>query len=133
MRENARKEGDYIISEDALGTSYKHPSFGMLSFNRTHGGHSNLFGSSIQHNDTIHMVLREGVVTRGLNDDWYVGEDEILEVEMSQSQFAELITSMNVGTGTPCTIKYLRGKGRINEADFINKRQQITNEFNCRL
>ena len=36
MRENARKEGDYIISEDALGTSYKHPSFGMLSFNRTH-------------------------------------------------------------------------------------------------
>lgn len=126
---NARKEGDYIISEDALGTSYKHPSFGMLSFNRTHGGHSNLFGSSIQYNDTIHMVLREGVVTRGLNDDWYVGEDEILEVEMSQSQFAELITSMNVGTGTPCTIKYLRGKGRINEADFINKRQQITNEF----
>ena len=71
MRENARKEGDYIISEDALGTSYKHPSFGMLSFNRTHGGHSNLFGSSIQHNDTIHMVLREGVVTRGLNDDCY--------------------------------------------------------------
>ena len=129
MRENARKEGDYIISEDALGTSYKHPSFGMLSFNRTHGGHNNLFGSSIQHNDIIHMVLREGVVTRGLNDDWYVGEDEILEVEMSQSQFAELITSMNVGTGTPCTIKYLRGKGRINEADFINKRQQITNEF----
>ena len=129
MRENARREGDYIISEDALGTSYKHPSFGMLSFNRTHGGHSNLFGSSIQHNDTIHMVLREGVVTRGLNDDWYVGEDEILEVEMSQSQFAELITSMNVGTGTPCTIKYLRGKGRIGEADFTNKRQQITNEF----
>lgn len=129
MRENARKEGDYIISEDVLGTSYKHPSFGMLSFNRTHGGHSNLFGSSIQHNDTIHMVLKEGVVIRGLNDDRYVGEDEILEVEMSQSQFAELITSMNVGTGTPCTIKYLRGKGRINEADFINKRQQITNEF----
>lgn len=129
MRENARKEGDYIISEDALGTSYKHPSFGMLSFNRTHGGHSNLFGSSIQHNDTIHMVLREGVVIRGLSDDRYVGEDEILEVEMSQSQFAELITSMNVGTGTPCTIKYLRGKGHINEADFINKRQQITNEF----
>lgn len=129
MRENARKEGDYIISEDVLGTSYKHPSFGMLSFNRTHGGHSNLFGSSIQHNDTIHMVLKEGVVIRGLNDDRYVGEDEILEVEMSQSQFAELITSMNAGTGTPCTIKYLRGKGRINEADFINKRQQITNEF----
>lgn len=26
MEENIRKEGDYIISEDALGTSYKHPS-----------------------------------------------------------------------------------------------------------
>lgn len=126
---NTRQEGDYIISENALGTSYKHPSFGMLSFNRTHGGYSNLFGSSIQHNDTIHMVLREGQVTRGVNDDWYVGGNEIIEVEMSQSQFAEVITSMNTGTGTPCTIKYIQGKGRIAEADFINKRQQITNEF----
>ena len=73
MEENIKKGGDYEISENALGISYKHPSFGMLSFRRTHGGHSNLFGSSIQHNDTIHMVLREGKVTRGLNEDWYVG------------------------------------------------------------
>lgn len=101
----------------------------MLSFRRTHGGHSNLFGSSIQHNDTIHMVLREGKVTRGLNEDWYVGGHEIIEVAMSQSQFAEVITSMNVDAGVPCTIKYIQGKGHIDEADFINKRQQITNEF----
>lgn len=129
MEENIKKEGDYEISENALGTSYKHPSFGMLSFRRTHGGHSNLFGSSIQHNDTIHMVLREGKVTRGLNEDWYVGGHEIIEVAMSQSQFAEVITSMNVDAGVPCTIKYIQGKGHIDEADFINKRQQITNEF----
>ena len=54
---------------------------------------------------------------------------EIIEVAMSQSQFAEVITSMNVDAGVPCTIKYIQGKGHIDEADFINKRQQITNEF----
>lgn len=128
-KEEAHKEGDYLVTDTSLGKEYMHPAFGMLSFNRTHGGHSTLFGSSIQHNDTIYMILREGSVTRGLNDDWYCGGNEILEVEMSQSQFAELITSMNVGTGVPCTIRYMKGQGGIPKPDFINKREQITNEF----
>ena len=127
---NAHKEGDYLVSEDQLGKTYKHPSYGMLSFSRTNGGHATLFGSSIQHSDTIVMTLREGEVTRGLNDDWFHGDNEIVQVEMSYSQFVETIASMNVGTGVPCTIKYIQGKGRIPEPDFINKREQITGELN---
>lgn len=129
MEKEIRQEGDYTITESIHGTTYRHPSFGMLSFSRAHGGHSNLFGSSIQHRDTIHMVLKEGAVSRDLNEDWYSGGNEIMEVEMSQSQFAELITSMNMDSGVPCTIKFIKGKGKIPEPDFINKREQITNEF----
>lgn len=79
------------------------------------------------------MVLKEGTVSRELNEDWYFGGPEIVEVEMSQSQFAELITSMNMDSGVPCTIKFIKGKGRIPEPDFINKREQITNEFKERM
>lgn len=133
MEKEIRQEGDYTITEGIHGDTYHHPSFGMLSFSRAHGGHSNLFGSSIQHRDTIHMVLKEGTVSRDLNEDWYFGGPEIVEVEMSQSQFAELITSMNMDSGVPCTIKFIKGKGRIPEPDFINKREQITNEFKERM
>lgn len=50
-----------------------HPSYGMLQFIRTAGGKTSLFGSSIEHNDTIKMYLRHGDVTRDLNNDWFFG------------------------------------------------------------
>lgn len=129
MNREWKQEGDYLISEDHIGKCYKHPSFGMISFSRQQGGKTNLFGSSIQHNNTISLVIREGQVSRGLNEDWYFGDKEIIRVEMSQSQFAELITSMNNGSGVPCTINYIQGKGNISNADFANKQQQFNEEF----
>ena len=59
-----------------------HPSYGMLQFNRvSHSGGTALFGSSIQHKDTITMYLREGEVSRCLNNDHYFGHKQIVEVE----------------------------------------------------
>lgn len=107
----------------------KHPSYGMLSFNRTSGGATPLFGSSIQHRDTIKMRLMEGEVDRHLNTDWYFGHKEIVAVEMSYSQFAEAITSMNQGCGVPVTIKYIQGKGRIEDCPFTDKKKQFEDEF----
>lgn len=107
----------------------KHPSYGMLQFSRTSGGATSLFGSSIQHRDTIRMKLREGKVQRGLNTDWYFGDKEIIEVEMSYSQFAEAITSMNMGTGVPVTIRWVRGQGKIDDCPYVNKKKQFEDEF----
>ena len=87
----------------------KHESYGMLQFSRVSGGAKALFGSSIQHKDTIVMRLKEGEVSRELNSDYFFGENEIVECEMSYSQFAEAITSMNMGTGVPVTIRYIQG------------------------
>lgn len=107
----------------------KHESYGMLQFSRTSGGAKALFGSSIQHKDTIVMTLREGEVLRELNKDYYFGSKEIVEVEMSYSQFAEAITAMNIGTGVPVTINYIQGKGRLEDCPFVDKKQQYENEF----
>lgn len=106
-----------------------HPSYGMLQFSRTTGGKTSLFGSSIKHRDTIKMYLRHGDVTRDLNNDWFFGGDKIVEIEMSYSQFAECITSMNMGSGVPVTIRYIEGQGRIEDCQFINKKEQFENEF----
>lgn len=114
------------------GNREKHPSYGMLQFCRVSGGTTALFGSSLQHKNTIKMYLREGEVSRELNNDWYFGGKEIIEVEMSYSQFAEAITSLNQGSGVPVTIRYFQGK-KIPECPFIDKKQQFENEFAQRL
>lgn len=106
-----------------------HPSYGMLQFSRVSGGSATpLFGSSIRHNDTIRMYVRHAEMSRGLGNDWYFGKKEIIEVEMSYSQFAEAITSMNQGSGVPVTIKHIQGE-RIEPCSFVDKRMQFEEEF----
>lgn len=106
----------------------KHPSYGMLSFSKVHGSNISLFGSSILHNDIIRLTLREGEVDRNLNRDWYHGRKRLFEIEMSYSQFAELISSMNQGDGIPVTLKEVMGERREN-CPFENKRMEFVNEF----
>ena len=111
----------------------KHPSYGLLSFSRISGGTTNLFGSSIQHKDTIKLCISECDVKRDLSTDWYHDNGRIIEVEMSYSQFAEAITSMNMGNGVPVTIRWVRGEGRIEPCPFTDKKQQFEEEFKHRL
>ena len=114
---------------DMFKNTKKHPSYGMLSFSRCHcGGEKALFGSSILHNNTITLTLREGEVDRHLNSDWYHGKKRLFEVEMSYSQFAELISSMNQGDGIPVTIREVMGE-RKEDCPFENKRMEFVNEF----
>ena len=111
----------------------KHPSYGLLSFSRISGGTTNLFGSSIQHKNTIKLCISECDVKRDLSTDWYHDNGRIIEVEMSYSQFAEAITSMNMGNGVPVTIRWVRGEGRIEPCPFTDKKQQFEEEFKHRL
>ena len=53
----------------------------------------------------------------------------IAEVEMSYSQFAEAITSMNIGTGVPVTVRWTEKDGKIPPCDFVSKREQFEDEF----
>ena len=89
----------------------EHPSYGVLGFHRVSScGSTTLFGSSIKHSNTIMLTLKTASMERGLNSDWYYGGHELFRVEMSQTQFAELITSMNIGDGVPVTIRSIQGE-----------------------
>jgi ElaB/YqjD/DUF883 family membrane-anchored ribosome-binding protein len=108
----------------------KHESFGLLEINRiSNSGSENLFGSSIKHNNTITILIKPARRVRELNRDWYFDYGiPFIEIEMSPTQFAEAITSMNHGSGVPVTIRRLQGK-RMEPCPEINKRQQFENEF----
>jgi hypothetical protein len=102
------------------GPKETHPSYGMIGFSRTQGGGKRrLFGSAIRdHHTTIRMRVSRGEVQHDLSRDWYYGESQsMIEVELSAHQFAELLTSMNVGSGVPCTIRSINNK-RIEDPPF---------------
>lgn len=110
-----------------------HESYGMMRFSRTSGHAETLFGSSIQHSELINLSISPGSVKRDLNNDWYHADGAShIEVEMSHSQFSEAITSMNMGSGVPVTIKRLNGK-RVANPTFTNKRLQFAKEFETQM
>jgi hypothetical protein len=84
-----------------------HPAFGMVSVYRTSTSRpgATLFDSDIQHNFTVVVRVDTGTRKRDLNHDWTHREEEIVEVEMSEAQWASFVSSMNSGTGVPCTVR----------------------------
>lgn len=98
---------------DAIGgIDYKHPSMVTVSFNRQQwSGGISLFGSSVKSSSIISLKIAKAEINRGLSTDWVHGDTTpIIEVLLSPAQFAELITTMNIGTGIPATLHYLDGE-----------------------
>lgn len=92
-------------------TREKHESYGMVGINRSQSSGTHLFGSIATHHSFITLTIKKAEVVRHLAQDWYhASSSPIVEIEMSHSQFAELITSPGVGDGVPCTIRGLNGK-----------------------
>lgn len=52
---------------------------------------------------------------------------------MSQSQFADAITSLNMGDGVPCTIMFTERDGYMPACDFVSKIEQFRGEFSDHL
>lgn len=87
-----------------------HESFAQISFTRTVGGNTNFYGSELPQDHYISLEIHHSEIKRELTQDRYFNKGQILRLRMSSGQFSELITSMNTGTGIPCTLERLHGK-----------------------
>jgi hypothetical protein len=96
-----------------MGKDYTtHPAYGMVAFDRVSGDPGRMFGSSLQtHGQFVRLTIRQGQRAHDLGQDWLMGANRVphIEVWLSAAQFAELLTTMNVGDGVPCTIKEVNG------------------------
>lgn len=81
----------------------RHESYGLAHISRVQGS-MNLFGSPIRPHHFIVLRISEGEAHHGLGSTGHMDGRLIAEVAMSEVQFAELITTMNCGVGTPCTL-----------------------------
>jgi hypothetical protein len=112
--------------------NYTHPSFGLMEISKISCSPQNLFGSSLQSENTIRFRICRAEVNRHLNSDWFHqlhGKGNgIVEFEMSYSQFAQAITSLNHGEGTPITLLRVNGEEQ-ERCPGINRITQLEDEF----
>ena len=106
-----------------------HESYGMIGVSRvTCRPNVNLFGSSIKHSNTVRLRIKKAEVIIDLHTDWYGGKKELIEVELSPTQYAEMLTSMNIGDGVPCTIRHIN-RDRMADPPEVKQRQIFEEEF----
>lgn len=111
----------------------QHPSYGMLQLSRSSigGNGTALFGSSIMHNDVIRLTISNGFMEREDSQDRYYAKTSrkncIVEVDMSYTQFAEAITSLNMGDGVPVTITNIGGQP-VPQCPYENKQKMMRKE-----
>lgn len=88
----------------------EHESYGVLTVHRATGTFDNLFQSSVASmSGMILKVCRAAVGNHGLGHDHVYPREELIEVHLSPLQWAEAISSIGIGEGTPCTIHRVDG------------------------
>lgn len=97
--------GDEIVGmeTDERGNEI-HPAFGMARVNRVTSTGTPLFDSDILHSSFIRLQFSTATRRRELSRDWIHADRVIADVEMSEAQWAALVSSINT-EGVPVTIR----------------------------
>lgn len=101
----------------------QHDSYGAINLSRVSTGGIDLFGSSIKNESIIALRINEAEEVEMFGKVKHAKKGRLIEVYMSQNQFSELITTMNVSEGVPCTINWIREKGSIARPGRTNRRE----------
>lgn len=93
------------------GEIENHPAYGLVGIHRITGT-KKLYGSALDnHAGFMTLTVYRSTRHHSLSRDWYSAKSvrPLLEIHMSSAQFAEFITTPNVGFGVPCTLHYVKG------------------------
>jgi len=112
MKRTEEPTREYKTVTGSSGYTESHPAYGLVGLCRTTCSPGmNLFGSSVKHGNYISLTIKRAKKEHSLSRDWYFGGDELIKISISGVQLGELLTSMNVGDGVPCTIERFNGEG----------------------
>lgn len=103
-REQAEAKKNVNFDDPLSGKDEFHPSYGCIRLSK-YSGNSRLFMSPFRHQHFIGIAISRAKRYRSLSNDRMHGElRSVVEIFMSEAQFAHFITSATDGGGTPCTI-----------------------------
>lgn len=85
----------------------EHPAFALIGVSRYQSGPPGhvLFDSDIQHHHYVMVTIQTAVRQRDLKHDRIFADKQVIQVAMSESQWASFVSSMGIGNGVPCTLE----------------------------
>lgn len=88
----------------------RHPSYAQVSVSRVSGG-THLYGSDFHHQHFLRVRVSPSALHRTLARDWHFASNKsVVEFDMSESQWARFVSSLGIGSGVPCTLRYVGGE-----------------------
>ena len=105
-----------------------HPAFGMIGAYRVSNGPpgSVVFDSDTRHQHSVVVQIWHAERARDLHHDWIHSRDQIIEVEMSEAQWASFVSSMNT-SGVSCTLRRIQGE-QVEKLEFAPRLEQSMRE-----
>ena len=101
-----------VTEEDNFGSTskkFKHPAFGQARASRVQGQNT-LYGSDFVHQAYVILEVTGSEMNRDLSHDWYYPREQKIGIAMSEAQWSTLVSSLNFGSGVPCTIERFAGQ-----------------------
>lgn len=86
-----------------------HPAFAQISATHVQGG-AHLYGSDFSHQNYVCVRIARSELNRHLSTDWPHERQELIEVALSESQWAAFVSTMNRGSGVQCTLQHINHK-----------------------
>jgi hypothetical protein len=112
MGEGMRKVEEPVTIEEHGPTHDSvttHPAFAQIGASRV-SGDAHLYDSDFTHQHYMTITIRRSQLHRGLSRDWHFGRGELIQVALSEAQWATFVSSPNQGSGVPCTLTHLIGE-----------------------
>lgn len=92
------------------GERHSHPAFAQICASRVSGSDV-LYGSDFSHQHYIRIRIAQSELVRDISNDWPVeNRHRYIEVDMSEAQWATFVSSLNMGSGVQCTLRYKEGE-----------------------
>lgn len=135
-RERQRPQREQIDTSFGEYTE-RHPAYALIGASRITrmggggGGGQVLFGSDFRHDGFVRIAIRKAHLTRDISHDYIHGSGRgtLIEVDLSEAQWATFVSTMNVGEGVPCTLESLDNKDIPEIVPDTDRRDQLRGEI----
>ena len=89
---------------------HKGKNIGVIQLSRITGIDMELVGSNVPNNTLIQLTISQGSASKdAFSSERFHAEKSLIQVELTPMQYSELITSIGMGEGVPCTVSNLNG------------------------
>ncbi len=131
MREYEKPTIEKTISP-VSETVEKHPAYAQIGASRVSGG-AYLYGSDFDHQHYLTITISRSELNRGLSNDRPHPREELIEVALSEAQWANFVSCLNQGSGTQCTLQHIDRVGIPQIEKPIQRQGQFKKEVKDRL